>query len=81
MGKQKKLTKREKVLIGVAIATSCIAGYFGVKYFRQTKLEKLLSEDVVKLKNSNLKLEDSVDTLMGAASEGVFGRSYRYGKS
>lgn len=65
MHKHEKFTKREKVLIGAAVVTTCIAGYFGYKYFSEIKLEKLLRKDI-------LGLEDSVDTLMAAASEGVF---------
>ena len=65
MKKYKELTKREKVFIGVAIVTTCAAGYFGYKYFSGVKLEELLGED-------NKVLKDSVDTLMAAASEGVF---------
>ena len=65
MRKFKELTKREKLLICAAVVTTCTAGYFGVKYFSSVKLEELLSED-------NKSLKDSVDTLMAAASEGVF---------
>lgn len=65
MHKHEKLTKREKTIIGAAVVTTCIAGYFGYKYFSEIKLEKLLRKDI-------LGLEDSVDTLMAAASEGVF---------
>lgn len=65
MKKFKELTTREKLLICAAVLTTCTAGYFGVKYFSSVKLEELLSED-------NKSLKDSVDTLMAAASEGVF---------
>ena len=65
MKRDKKFTKREKLLICAAIATTCVAGYFGYKYFSSVKFEELLSED-------NKSLKDSVDTLMAAASEGVF---------
>ena len=65
MHKHEKLTKREKTIIGAAVVTTCIAGYFGYKYFSGIKLEKALTED-------NKYLKDSVDTLMAAASEGAF---------
>lgn len=65
MHKHEKLTKREKTIIGAAVVTTCIAGYFGYKYFSGIKLEELLVKD-------NKYLKDSVDTLMAAASEGVF---------
>lgn len=66
MHNHEKLTKREKiVIIGATVVTTCIAGYFGYKYFSGIKLEKALTED-------NKYLKDSVDTLMAAASEGAF---------
>lgn len=65
MKKFKELTRREKVLICAAIVTTCAAGYFGYKYFSTIKIEELLGEN-------NKDLKDSVDTLMAAASEGVF---------
>ena len=65
MRKHREFTRREKVLFCAAIVTTCAAGYFGYKYFSGVKLEELLSEN-------NKDLKDSVDTLMAAASEGVF---------
>ena len=65
MKMNKKLTKREKLLICAAVVTTCAAGYFGYKYFSGVKFEELLNK-------SNKDLKDSVDTLMAAASEGVF---------
>ena len=58
MNKNKKLTKREKLLICATIVTTCAAGYFGYKYFGDHKQIK--------------KLTDETTTLMGAASEGLF---------
>lgn len=55
MKKRKKFTTREKLIIAAAILCAATAGYFGYKYFNDTK-----------------ELKDSVDTLMAAASEGVF---------
>lgn len=65
MKKYKKLTKREMLLVGAGIVCACAAGYFGYKYFNSVKFEDLLSK-------TNDDLKDSVDTLMAAASEGVF---------
>lgn len=61
----KKLTKRDKLMIGVTVASTCVAGYFGVKHFKDAKIQGALIK-------SNKDLKDSVDTLMAAASEGVF---------
>lgn len=58
MQKHEKLTKREKLLIGAAITTACVAGYFGIKYIGDRKQIRKLAEDTA--------------TLMAAASEGVF---------
>ena len=58
MKRDKKFTKREKLLICTAIATTCAAGYFGIKYIGdRKKIEKLT---------------DDTTTLMSAASEGLF---------
>lgn len=66
MQKYEKLTKREKtIIIGAAVITTCVAGYFGYRYFSEAKLGEVLVRD-------NEYLKDSVDTLMAAASEGVF---------
>lgn len=62
MHNHEKLTKREKVIIGATVVTTCIAGYFGYKYFSGIKLKKQLIEDYKYL-------EDSVDTLMAAMEE------------
>lgn len=61
----KKLTKRDKLLIGVTVTFACAAGYFGVKHFKDAKIQNALIK-------SNKDLKDSVDTLMAADSEGVF---------
>ncbi len=54
----KKLATREKVLITVTIACTATAGYFGYKYISDHK--------------QIVKLADDTNTLMAAASEGVF---------
>ena len=72
MHKHEKLTKREKTIIGAAVVTTCIAGYFGIKYISDYKQIRKLTEDIGRLSKQNMGLEDSVDTLMAAASEGVF---------
>ena len=58
MKMNKKLTKREKLLICTAFVTTCAAGYFGYKYLGDHKQIK--------------KLTDDTTTLMSAASEGLF---------
>lgn len=58
MKKFKELTTREKLLICAAVLTTCTAGYFGIKYFSDCKQIK--------------KLADDTNTLMSAASEGLF---------
>lgn len=73
MHNHEKLTKREKiVIIGATVVTTCIAGYFGYKHFSDSKQIRKLTEDIGQLTTQNLGLEDSVDTLMAAASEGAF---------
>lgn len=61
----KKLTKRDKLMIGVTVVSTCVAGYFGIKHFKDAKIQNALIK-------SNKDLKDSVDTLMAADSEGVF---------
>lgn len=64
-----KMTKREKVILGVSIGLGVVAvgtaGYFGVKYYSLNKENNLLQK-------TNDVLNDKVTTLMEAASEGVF---------
>lgn len=64
-----KLTKREKVILGVSIGLGVVAvgtaGYFGVKCYSLNKENNLLQK-------TNDVLNDKVTTLMEAASEGVF---------
>ena len=55
---EKKLTKKEKALICATFVGAGIAGYFGIKYFNS--------------KNKIIVLEDNVNTLMEAASEGLY---------
>ena len=79
---RKPLTAREKVLIGLSIAgavTTCAAGYFGYKYWKQheTIMQALLDkakddEFKTKLIEENKDLKDKVTTLLEAASEGLF---------
>ena len=52
---EKKLTKKEKVLIGAAVVGAGVAGYFGVKYFKSKKQN---------LKNVNDALKDDLETMM-----------------
>ena len=71
-----KMTKREKVMLGVSIGVSVaavgVAGYFGVKYYGSVKENKILESANEILKETNKVLSDKVTTLMEAASEGVF---------
>ena len=41
----KKLTKKEKVLLGVSVVSVGVAGYFGYKYLDAKKTMELLSKD------------------------------------
>ena len=61
MHKHEKLTKREKTIIGAAVVTTCIAGYFGIKCFSKNK-SLGLHKDLARL-------EDSIDTLKAAMEE------------
>ena len=68
----KKMTKREKMLLGLSVVSAGVAGYLGIKYM---KTNRRLIEAVAKNKDlgdvtQNLELK--VTTLMEAASEGVF---------
>ena len=78
-----KLSKREKILLGVSIVGTGVAvgvaGYFGFKYYGAIKenkiLEKSLKEanaDLSIIIKGNQVLKHNVQTLMEAASEGVF---------
>ena len=58
MRKHREFTRREKVLFCAAIVTTCAAGYFGIKYIGGHKQIE--------------KLTDDTNTLMSAASEGLF---------
>lgn len=63
MHKHEKLTKREKVvIIGAAVVTTCIAGYFGIKWFG-------LHKDLERLAEQSMSLEDSMETLRAAMEE------------
>lgn len=33
----KKLTKRDKLMIGVTVVSTCVAGYFGIKQLYEIK--------------------------------------------
>ena len=48
---RKPLTKREKVLIGVGVVGACVAGYFGYKYWENSKnyrALKTINEDLLR---------------------------------
>lgn len=69
MQNEKKLTNREKALIGVAIVSTCVAGYFGHKYLSGTKVKELMFKDIGRLDEQIMSLEDSIDTLKAAMEE------------
>lgn len=71
-----KMTKREKVILGVSIGVSAtaigVAGYFGFKYYKSNENAKLLEQGMHYLSGVNSDLHHKIETLMEAASEGVF---------
>ena len=69
---RKPLTKREKVLIGLSIVGAGVAGYFAYGYFRSLKITDRLSDDLGEAIKDKGMLAESINTLMEAASEGVF---------
>ena len=70
---RKPLTTREKVLIGLSIAGAvATAGYFGYKYFENAKLVNKMSDELGEVIKDKCMLTESINTLMEAASEGVF---------
>lgn len=69
---RKPLTKREKVLIGLSIVGAGVAGYFAYGYFRSLKIADRLSDDLGEVIKDKGMLAESINTLMEAASEGVF---------
>ena len=72
----KKLTRREKILIGVSIVGAGVAGFIIYKQhtiITKALLDKIECERIItNLDNENQVLKYDVQTLMEAASEGVF---------
>lgn len=72
----KKLTRREKILIGVSIVGAGVAGFVICKQHNiitKALLDKIEYERIItNLDNENQVLKWDVQTLMEAASEGVF---------
>ena len=72
----KKLTKREKILLGVSIISVGVAGFIIYKQHDiivKALLDKIEREKIItNLYNENQVLKCDVQTLMEAASEGVF---------
>ena len=72
----KKLSKREKILIGVSIVGAGVAGFIIYKQHNiitKALLDKIECEKIItNLDNENQVLKWDVQTLMEAASEGVF---------
>ena len=72
----KKLSKREKILIGVSIVGAGVAGVIIYKQHNiitKALLDKIECEKIItNIDNENQVLKYDVQTLMEAASEGVF---------
>ena len=72
----KKLTRREKIIIGVSIVGAGVAGFIICKQHNiitKALLDKIECEKIItNLDNENQILKWDVQTLMEAASEGVF---------
>ena len=72
----KKLTKREKILLGVSIVGAGVAGFIICKQHNiiiKALFDKIEREKIItNLNNDNQVLKCDVQTLMEAASEGVF---------
>ena len=72
----KKLTNREKILLGVSIVSVGVAGFVIYKQHNiitKALLDKIEFEKIItNLNNENQVLKCDVQTLMEAASEGVF---------
>ncbi len=77
----KKLTKREKILLGVSVVSAGVAGYIIYKQHNiitKALLDKIEYERfITNLDNENQVLKYDVQTLMEAASEGVFEEAIR----
>ena len=72
----KKLTRREKILLGVSIVGAGVAGFIIYKQHDiiiKALLDKIERDKIItNLNNDNQVLKCDVQTLMEAASEGVF---------
>ena len=72
----KKLSKREKILIGVSIVGAGVAGFIIYKQHNiitKALLDKIECEKIItNIDNENQVLKYDVQTLMEASSEGVF---------
>ena len=72
----KKLTRREKILLGVSIVSAGVAGFIIYKQHDiiiKALLDKIERDKIItNLNNENQVLKCDVQTLMEAASEGVF---------
>ena len=72
----KKLTRREKILISVSIVGAGVAGFIIYKQHNiiiKALLDKIECEKIItNIDNENQVLKYDVQTLMEAASEGVF---------
>ena len=72
----KKLSKREKILIGISIVGAGVAGFIIYKQHNiitKALLDKIECEKIItNIDNENQVLKYDVQTLMEAASEGVF---------
>ena len=74
----KKLTRREKILLGVSIVGVCAAGYFGYKYYSYKNNNQLLENalkkadaDLSTVIKENQNLSNRVQILEEVVSENV----------
>lgn len=74
----KKMTRKEKILLGVSIVGACAAGYFGYKYYSYKNDNQLLENalkkadiDLSTVIKENQKLSNRVKILEEVVSENV----------
>lgn len=74
----KKMTRKEKILLGVSIVGACAAGYFGYKYYSYKNDNQLLENalkkadvDLSTVISENQKLSNRVKILEEVVSENV----------
>lgn len=63
-----KLTKRDKIMLGVTVVSVAAAGYFGYKYIKTDNLCKIARELYAKESKERAKLSDKCDSLFDEIS-------------